>query len=191
MRIAPFGYLRINSCLLIPAAFRSLPRPSSAPDAKAFSLRSYQLNHLNYDQILKFSTEKQTFNLFPFSNNCSYTRLRFHQLLKNLCRIFPHLHYFHFLFNFQVTPECLRSFRTSSSIYILNLFRGSEPLGFDSNLWSELVGTNGLEPSTSRLSGVRSNHLSYAPKQFLVCYTFRISFFPSPVLVHISMLKWR
>ena len=41
MRIAPFGYLRINVCLQLPAAFRSLPRPSSAPDAKAFSLRSY------------------------------------------------------------------------------------------------------------------------------------------------------
>ena len=41
MWIAPFGYLRIISCLPIPAAFRSLPRPSSAPDAKAFSLRSY------------------------------------------------------------------------------------------------------------------------------------------------------
>ena len=26
-----------------------------------------------------------------------------------------------------------------------------------------LVGPNGLEPSTSRLSGVRSNHLSYEP----------------------------
>ena len=28
---------------------------------------------------------------------------------------------------------------------------------------SFLVGTSGLEPPTSRLSGVRSNHLSYAP----------------------------
>ena len=28
---------------------------------------------------------------------------------------------------------------------------------------SPLVGSNGLEPSTSRLSGVRSNHLSYEP----------------------------
>ena len=26
-----------------------------------------------------------------------------------------------------------------------------------------VVGLNGLEPSTSRLSGVRSNHLSYEP----------------------------
>ena len=28
-RVAPFGHLRINSCVPIPAAFRSLPRPSS------------------------------------------------------------------------------------------------------------------------------------------------------------------
>ena len=30
----------------------------------------------------------------------------------------------------------------------------------------EMVGTSGLEPPTSRLSGVRSNHLSYAPMVF-------------------------
>ena len=38
-RIAPFGHLRIDVCLPLPAAFRSLPRPSSASDAKAFALR--------------------------------------------------------------------------------------------------------------------------------------------------------
>ena len=39
-RIAPFGHLRIKACLRLPAAFRSLLRPSSAPGAKAFPLRS-------------------------------------------------------------------------------------------------------------------------------------------------------
>ena len=40
-RIAPFGYLRIIAYLRLPVAFRSLLRPSSAPSAKAFPLRSY------------------------------------------------------------------------------------------------------------------------------------------------------
>jgi hypothetical protein len=31
---------------------------------------------------------------------------------------------------------------------------------------NSLVGRGGLEPPTSRLSGVRSNHLSYRPKSF-------------------------
>ena len=39
-RVSPFGYLRIIVRLQLPAAFRSLPRPSSALDAKAFTLRS-------------------------------------------------------------------------------------------------------------------------------------------------------
>ena len=39
-RIAPFGYLRIYAYLQLPVAFRSLLRPSSAPGAKAFPLRS-------------------------------------------------------------------------------------------------------------------------------------------------------
>ena len=39
--VAPFGNLRIDGYLLLPVAYRSLSRPSSAPDAKAFPLRSY------------------------------------------------------------------------------------------------------------------------------------------------------
>ena len=39
--VAPFGNLRIKGYLLLPVAYRSLSRPSSAPDAKAFPLRSY------------------------------------------------------------------------------------------------------------------------------------------------------
>ena len=33
----------------------------------------------------------------------------------------------------------------------------------------EVVGSNGFEPSTSRLSGVRSNHLSYEPMFVFAC----------------------
>ena len=54
MRIAPFGHPRIISCLQIPEAFRSLPRPSSAPDAKASSLRSYQLKRFLAELCLAF-----------------------------------------------------------------------------------------------------------------------------------------
>ena len=39
--VSPFGNLRINAHLQLPEAYRSLSRPSSAPDAKAFPLRSY------------------------------------------------------------------------------------------------------------------------------------------------------
>ena len=40
-RVAPFRYPWINGCLLLPKAFRSLPRLSSAPSAKAFTLRPF------------------------------------------------------------------------------------------------------------------------------------------------------
>ena len=44
IRISPFGNLRINGYLLLPAAYRSLSRPSSAPSAKAFALRPSSLD---------------------------------------------------------------------------------------------------------------------------------------------------
>ena len=41
MWVSPFGNLRIYAHLQLPAAFRSLSRPSSALSAKAFPLRSF------------------------------------------------------------------------------------------------------------------------------------------------------
>ena len=38
--VSPFGYLRIIAYLPLPEAFRSLSRPSSSSDAKAFTMRS-------------------------------------------------------------------------------------------------------------------------------------------------------
>ena len=40
MWVSPFGYLRVVACLQLTVAFRSLPRPSSALGAKAFTLCS-------------------------------------------------------------------------------------------------------------------------------------------------------
>ena len=46
-RVSPFRYLRINGYLLLPEAFRSLSRLSSALSAKASTLRSSSLNLCN------------------------------------------------------------------------------------------------------------------------------------------------
>ena len=43
MRVSPFGNPRIEAYLQLPEAYRSLSRPSSAPDAKAFALCSFSL----------------------------------------------------------------------------------------------------------------------------------------------------
>ena len=50
-RVPPFGNLRVNGYLLLTAAYRSLSRPSSAPDAKAFPLRSLQLDLVGVDFV--------------------------------------------------------------------------------------------------------------------------------------------
>ena len=43
-RVSPFRYLRIDGYLLLPVAFRSLSRLSSALSAKASTLRSFLLD---------------------------------------------------------------------------------------------------------------------------------------------------
>ena len=44
MWVPPFGNLWITGYLRLPKAYRSLTRPSSAPSAKAFTMRPYYLD---------------------------------------------------------------------------------------------------------------------------------------------------
>ena len=55
MWVSPFRYLRIYGYLLLPAAFRSLSRLSSALSAKASTLRSYQLNLFDLASGFRFT----------------------------------------------------------------------------------------------------------------------------------------
>ena len=52
-RVSPFGNLRIVAYVPLPEAYRSLSRPSSAPDAKAFPLCSYSLNHIWFSELCR------------------------------------------------------------------------------------------------------------------------------------------
>ena len=63
MWVAPFGNLRITGYLLLPEAYRSLSRPSSAPDAKAFPLRSFQLDHRRRSSLHSASAFQQKLHI--------------------------------------------------------------------------------------------------------------------------------
>ena len=58
--VVPFGNLRVNGCLHLPEAYRSLPRPSSTSYAKASTIRPTQLNQsLIYLLQIDFQTLQQ------------------------------------------------------------------------------------------------------------------------------------
>ena len=54
-RVSPFGNQRIVGYLLLPAAYRSLSRPSSAPGAKASTLCSFLLDHFRVYSVTHWS----------------------------------------------------------------------------------------------------------------------------------------
>ena len=79
-RVSPFGNSGINAYVRLPQTYRSLSRPSSALDAKAFPLRSYQLDLVEAKSI-PFGTPSQVFlTSFPCFSSSSRTRLRWASL---------------------------------------------------------------------------------------------------------------
>ena len=138
-RVSPFRYLRINVYLPLPAAFRSLSRLSSALSAKASTLRSY----------------------------CFFAILV----------IFGNIYYQHLLRKCRRVTIGDRDIRCLVLVYNISFTIAPEtsPCAdlsdpcidhYQYSVFKVQVGLSGLEPPTSRLSGVRSNRLSYKPINF-------------------------
>ena len=123
--VSTFGHLRIYACVQLPAAFRSLPRPSSAPGAKASSICSFLLDPkgLFFPAIILFQLVSAC---IPADSPC-----------------------------LSLLYTCMRFSRCACDMLHRKEIVWRQP---------HMVGSSGLEPPTSRLSGVRSNQLSYEPK---------------------------
>ena len=87
--VAPFGNLRVNGYLLLSAAYRSLSRPSSALDAKAFPLHSLQLDLSG--TFLRLSRSRD------IGSHKNYAGLRFRFIVVFVLPIFYRFHKFYFV----------------------------------------------------------------------------------------------
>ena len=67
------------------------------------------------------------------------------------------------------TADLLRARQALSQLSYNPIVNANLITGIHS-VWNELVGLSGLEPPTSPLSGVRSNHLSYKPVEVFTAY---------------------
>ena len=164
--VSPFGNLRIIGYLLLPEAYRSLSRPSSAPDAKAFPLRSFQLDLSNHLLILKVELCRQFNRIFEIVivthlYDVPQLKLKIRSsVLSNkrpLCCLA--YHFFITLFSFQGS---IFQLLLQPDLKICLYARSSNPT---TNV-TGMVGPSGLEPPTLRLSVVRSSQLSYGPVQY-------------------------
>ena len=117
-RVAPFGYPRINGYLLLPEAFRSLSRPSSAPDAKAFPLRSFQLD------LSLFSQRLVREFLVLFENYAGFTKIEI------VCHPASFRMLFHNQFVSSVSPQRNLSVALLAFVTLFS-FQGAECVPFE------------------------------------------------------------
>jgi hypothetical protein len=171
-RVSPFGHRRVKACCQLTDAFRRLPRPSSPLTAKASTVCAWSLDPIaptltgqtNRSQpiaLLASTTRWYRSHAPPVSRQpmlpqrllhppCQRTSPGLNTRQPNLfvCASLP------------VPPGGASRDRTGDPLLakqVLSQLSYGPPIG--------LVGLGGLEPPTSPLSGVRSNHLSYRPNQ--------------------------
>ena len=181
--VAPFGNLRVKGYLLLTVAYRSLSRPSSAPDAKAFPLRSFQLDLSNHLLILKVELCRQFNRIFEIvivTHLYDVPQLKlkntFFCSFKQKTSLLPCLSLLHYIVQFSrfdlptafaARFEDLSYARSSNpTTTAVSVSRPPDEIRLYLALHARcnlLVGPSGLEPPTLRLSVVRSSQLSYGP----------------------------
>ena len=153
--VPSFGNLRINGYLLLPAAYRSLSRPSSAPSAKASALCSSSLDQ----KCCLMALIRSSFSTIRY---LTLSESFFFSLVFSVnhwnCNRYPN----HFL-------EKLLVFYLDF-VFVVNLLIHKIYIQFSRYLYISVlvVDLGGLEPPASRLSGVRSNLLSYRSIKLIV-----------------------
>ena len=165
IRVFPFGYLRVSACLQLVVAFRSLPRPSSALSAKASTVCPYSLDlfvfcistadlHMQYCECIAYALSFLRF----FS--CKKLFFLLGRKLFYLTSISEKLSVIHCVVFKEPLPFRAGGDKRNRTVDPLLARQVLSQLSYTPIY---LIGLNGLEPSTSRLSGVRSNQLSYRP----------------------------
>src|SRR5215469_17802725 len=74
-RVAPFGDPRIKGCSPLPAAFRSVPRPSSPLSAKASTKCPYALDPMRFRRTQRADPLHASFNASTCTQHFIVTRL--------------------------------------------------------------------------------------------------------------------
>jgi hypothetical protein len=161
-RVTPFGYPGISGCVLLPPASRSLPRPSSDSSSKASTMNPFSLDHIFHRSSFprpvigrgdsRTPQPHRSGTMGSASRNLS---ARCEVSLPRCSRgVSPHP------LGANQRIQCLRSpfpgvvkEQRYAHAYLVR-FVAATPL----------VGLVRVELTTSRLSGVRSNHLSYRPR---------------------------
>ena len=167
MWVSPFRYLWINAYLQLPAAFRSLSRLSSALSAKASTLRSLLLNHYVNEKL--YIAEHQ---LLLVDVSSAILFITYIPLFTSSVMLLEG-----YLSDFSSRIFCFVEYLSifaSDVLYILftNLIflRFFQYSVFKEQICRcySAVGLRRLELPTSRLSGVRSNRLSYKPSAYFI-----------------------
>ena len=141
-RVTPFGHLRISGCLLLPIAFRSLPRPSSSDSSKASTVNSFSLDHIPFSSSFRCSPHARV-SVVPYPR-----ALRQHPRGQASCM--------HGVSPLLFTCQRSRSSASSEANGRTESFRRLR------QSTSELE-VRGFEPLTYGLQSHRSSQLSYTP----------------------------